>query len=59
MKIMYVNALKYLLLILYVSRIDVANSPFESNRSDVRMKCNIVRTLLKKSIHISLSSVFS
>lgn len=36
MKIMYVNALKYLLLILYVSHIDVANSPFESNRSDVK-----------------------
>lgn len=36
MKIMYVNALKYLLLILYVSRIDVANFPFESNRSNVR-----------------------
>lgn len=46
MKIMCVNVLNYLLLILYVSRIDVAKSPFQTNRSDVRVKCsNIVRTL--------------
>jgi len=43
MKIMCVNALMYLLLILHISRIDVANVPFESNRSDV--KCNIAPSL--------------
>lgn len=37
MKIMYVNALKYLLLILPVSHINVASVPFESNRSNSHM----------------------
>lgn len=55
MKIMCVNAL--MSFVNFPSRIDVASAPFESNRSDVRVKCcNIVRTLYK-SVHISFESV--
>lgn len=60
MKIMCVNALKYLLLISYVPRIDsIASASFGSNHSDVHVKCcNIVRTLYEFS-YISLECVFS